>query len=92
MRRRLASCTLSVVLSLAPSLARAQSTEPTVDVQTFWPAAGPQHGLAVRSSDIQPHLNFGFTLVGNYQHQPLVYRTASDPNAVVGAIRLQVAF
>jgi hypothetical protein len=83
--RPIASSVFALVLAW-PSLASAQTTEPAVDVQTFWPAAGPQHGLALRSSDIQPHLNFGFTLVGNYQNQPLVYRSASDPNVVVSAI------
>jgi hypothetical protein len=78
----------STVLALfvLSSVASAQTMEPAIDVQTFWPAAGPQHGMALRSSEIQPHLNFGFTLVGNYQYQPLVYRSERDPSTVVGAI------
>lgn len=84
--RRIASRSLSLAALLAASSAAAQSAEPSIDVQTFWPAGGPQQGLALRSAEVQPHLNFGFTLLGNYQHRPLVYRSASDPSAVSGAV------
>ncbi len=84
--RRTAACSFALVAALAATPAGAQSTEPAIDVQTFWPTAGPQQGLALRSAEVQPHLNFGFTLLGNYQHRPLVYRAAGDPNNVVGAV------
>jgi OOP family OmpA-OmpF porin len=84
--RRTAACSLALVATFAAQAARAQSAEPTIDVQTFWPTAGPQQGLALRSAEVQPHMNFGFTLLGNYQHRPLVYRAAGDPNNVVGAV------
>lgn len=84
--RRIASRSFTLAAVLAASSAAAQSAEPSIDVQTFWPAGGPQQGLALRSAEVQPHLNFGFTLLGNYQYQPLVYRSATDPNTVIGAV------
>lgn len=78
-------CVCALALSLGPSLAAAQS-EPTVDVQTFWPAAGPQQGIALRSAEVQPHLNFGFTVLTHYEHRPLVYRSTASAGDVVAAI------
>lgn len=77
---------LAISVVLASVDAFAQTQEPTVDVQTFWPTGGPQQGLALRSAEVQPHLNFGFTLQSNYSYRPLVYRPVAAPTDVIAAI------
>ncbi len=82
--RRTAATTALAALAIAAPAA-AQSAEPNFDVQTYWPAAGPQQGIALRSAEVQPHMSFGFTLQANHSVRPLVYRAAGDAsNAVPG--------
>ncbi|MBI5515100.1 MAG: hypothetical protein HY909_15090 [Deltaproteobacteria bacterium] len=60
----------------APGSALAQGagtgTDRSVDVQTFWPVAGPSETLGVRGSTIQPSGGVGFALVANLERLPLV--------------------
>ncbi|MBL8681142.1 MAG: hypothetical protein JNK05_18330 [Myxococcales bacterium] len=84
--RKTACSALVAALALVTVDASAQTQEPTVDVQTFWPTGGPQQGLALRSAEVQPHLNFGFTLQSNYSYRPLVYRPVAAPMDVIAAI------
>ena len=82
---------LVLALVLAPSLTNAQTPPPNiplapVDIQNFWPGGGPAHTIALRSTDIQPHLSYGFALTTNYAHRPLYYvsSTGSQVDGVNG--------
>jgi OOP family OmpA-OmpF porin len=83
--RRLSAASALVWLALSRS-AGAQTVEPRFDAQTYWPAAGPQQGLALRSADVQPHRSFGFTLMTNHAVRPLVYRPSTGTGDPIAGI------
>jgi hypothetical protein len=63
--------------SLLPGIAWGQAAPSppsmtAIDVQNFWPAAGPQQAFALQSNDVQPHLSLGFGVIGNFMYRPLV--------------------
>jgi|LNFM01.1.fsa_nt_gb OOP family OmpA-OmpF porin len=84
--RNVVASALATAAVVSASAASAQTREPNIDVQTFWPAAGPQQGVALRSAEVQPHLNFGFTVLSNYSYRPLVYRPMAAPMDAIAAI------
>lgn len=47
-------------------------TDGSIDVQTFWPAAGPSDHLALRGTSVQPSGDIGFGLTFNLMRRPLV--------------------
>lgn len=72
---------------LVPVGVSAQSLSRTaIDVQNFWPSAGPSHTLALRSTDVQPHLSLGFGLVANFAYRPLVFRSQTQPAMLYPAV------
>ena len=47
-------------------------SQTAIDVQNYWPSAGPSQSISLRSSDMLPHLALGFALDANYMDHPLV--------------------
>jgi OOP family OmpA-OmpF porin len=84
MNARRLSAAGALALLAHGSGALAQVSEPNFDAQTYWPAAGPQQGLALRSAEVQPHRAFGFTLVTNHAVRPLVYRSSATSEGIAG--------
>lgn len=59
------------VLAGAEAGAQVVGTDGSVDVQTFWPVAGPSEHLALRGSVVQPSGDVGFGLTFNLMSRPL---------------------
>jgi OOP family OmpA-OmpF porin len=49
-------------------------TDKSLDVQNYRPGPGPGNYLDVAGSDVTPHLQIGFGLDVNYQHEPLLFK------------------
>jgi outer membrane protein OmpA-like peptidoglycan-associated protein len=69
--RRALSFLLVFAAAVWATPARAQGTDTSIDVNTYWPAPGPGNYFGVRGAAIAPHLGVGFSLDLNYQHRPL---------------------
>lgn len=82
---------LTLVFSLSfSSLAQAQGTDTSIDVNTYWPAPGPGNYFGVRGAALAPHLGVGFTLDLNYQHRPLTLVNTADSSDTRDAVQYQV--
>lgn len=57
-------------------------TDGSIDVQTFWPAAGPTDHLALRSTSVQPSGDIGFGLTFNLMRRPLLLTPAGSTQAL----------
>lgn len=62
---------LGALLMARGAAAQGIGTQGSVDVQTFWPAAGPTDHLALRGSVLQPSGDIGFGLTFNLMSRPL---------------------
>jgi OOP family OmpA-OmpF porin len=84
MRKLLVSVPLLIVgtllLAFVPGVREAMAqdgvneTDKSLDVQNYRPAPGPGNYLDVAGSDVTPHLQIGFGLDANYQHEPLLFK------------------
>jgi len=63
---------VAAVVMSRPAHAQTVGSQGSVDVQTFWPAAGPTDHIALRNTSVQPSGDIGFGLTFNLMRRPLV--------------------
>src|SRR3990170_3426617 len=71
---------LALCLSASTSLAAktVDSTEPSIDVQLFYPSPGGLGFFSVESGQVNPHLSLSSGVYVNYARNPLSVRIISE--------------
>jgi outer membrane protein OmpA-like peptidoglycan-associated protein len=88
MGRACLAALLCLSLAVPAVAADAGSTEPSVDLQLFWPAAGANDFITVETGDINSHLGVSLGLSLNYARNPLAVQILRENGSKddVGAI------